>query len=193
MYSSDDPIFEAVGLLLTELRELRSSGPHFRIVHRFREPGCMCTPGEEVAAVYLIHRSREIFVPLSTTLRVLFDFLAKHSYLPQNASQITAVFNTDPFYCNHGANARGDAKFVRKISRSGVKEFVHRIRIALALAFREANMNVNPAAVLRTEPTMTNEVTYRLKGVCEWVHVNRPDRTENDLLGKFRSRLDERY
>lgn len=71
MFSSDDLVLEKLDLLLAEVALLHTVGPHFRIVHRFRKPGVPCGPGEEIACVHLMHRSREHVVPLSLTLRIL--------------------------------------------------------------------------------------------------------------------------
>jgi hypothetical protein len=176
MSLSDDLaiVSRKVDLLLAELRQLGSSGPHFRIVHRFREPGRDCAPGEEVAAVFLNQRTLEIVVPLPLTLRLLFDFLARHSHLPQSASQIAGAMHADPFYRNHGACVRTGASLTRKISRSGVKEFIKRIRQALEHTFREANLAVDPRTVVVSEQTVGNEVGYRLKATVEWIHVDHP-------------------
>ena len=86
MSSSIVPIVEKVDLLLTELREITAVGPRFRIVHRFRDPGSDCAPGEEVAVVHLVHGTREFLLRLSCTLLLIFDYLARHSRLPQTAS-----------------------------------------------------------------------------------------------------------
>jgi hypothetical protein len=169
-----DALADTVDLLLTELGVLRSSGPRFIIVHRFQEAG-YCAPGEEVAAVYLAHRSAEVVVPLSVTLRILFDFLAKHSRFPQSASQIAAAIAVDPFYRNHGANAPRAAKLDRKISRVSIKEFICRIRYALDAALRSANLAIDVKSILVSEPTMMNEVGYRLKATFEWIHIDYPD------------------
>ena len=45
----------------------------FKIWHRFRAPGTECASGEEVAAVFLRVRQREFHLPLSLTLRIVFD------------------------------------------------------------------------------------------------------------------------
>ncbi len=176
MYTSTEPVsvVEKVNVLLAELREIRASGPQFRILHRFREPGCDCAPGEEIAAVYLIHQGREFLVPLSLTLRILFDFLARHPHLPQSATQIAAAMYAEPFYRRHGFHASRHAKLTRKISRSSVKEFVKRIRQALDCASREAGLCIDPQQVLLSQGTVTNEVVYRLKATTEWIHVDHP-------------------
>ena len=166
------PLIDKVDLMMAELRELRSSGPRFTIVHRFREPGAECLPGEEVAAVFLAHRSARTIVPLPTTLLILFDFLARHSRMPQSASQIAAAMSADPFCCRHGANAPRNTGLARKVSRTSVKEFVKRIRKALDQAFREANLNADALTVLRSESTVSNEVAYRLKATFEWTHLD---------------------
>jgi hypothetical protein len=173
---SDDLVIvgRRVDVLLAELRQLGASGPHFRIVHRFREPGRDCGPGEEVAAVFLNHRALEIVVPLPLTLRLLFDFLAGYSHLPQSAAQISGAMHADPFYQKHGAYVRTGATLTRKISRSSVKEFIKRIRQALEQTFREANLAVDPRTVVVSERTVGNEVGYRLRATVEWIHVDHP-------------------
>jgi hypothetical protein len=176
MRDSLDPVIDKVDLLLAELRGLRSIGPHFKIVHRFRESGCLCAPGEEIAAAYLMYRSREFPIPLSVALLLLFDFLAKHSHMPQNASQIVAAIHVDPFYQKHGANAVKQAKLARRIGRSSVKEFMKRIRRALDLVFRESGLGLDPRTVLVSLETVTNQVGYRLKGTFEWIHIDHPVR-----------------
>ncbi len=175
MFLNDDPVVDKLELLLAELREMRSSGPIFRIVHRFRTPGCDCGPGEEIVAVYLVFRSAEILVPLPLALRILFDYLARHTRLPQSASQVAAGIATDAFCQNHGAKAQRHARLTRKFSRTGMKEYVKRIRGALARAFAEANLAIDPAAVMRSEQTVANEVGYRLKATFQWLHTNHPD------------------
>lgn len=169
-------VLEEVDFLLLELRQLQSAGLHFKIVHRFRAQGTECAPGEEVAAVYLVHRGREFQVPLSLTLRLVFDFLARHTRLAECASQIEACFRADPFYIRHGANVENGRKLRRRVARSAVKVYVQRIRRALALAFREANLWVDPSKVLVSQETVMNEVGYRLRGTFQWLHADHPGR-----------------
>ncbi len=174
MSKSDElgPVVEKIDLLMAELRLLRSSGPHFRILHRFREPGTDCAPGEEIVAVFLVFRGRAMFVPLSLALRLFFDFLARHSHLPQSAAQIAAAVRVDPFCRKHGTNAPSGATLTRKMSRSSIKEFVKRVRQALALVFLEAGLAIDPNTVLRSENTVTNEVGYRIQASFEWAHLD---------------------
>lgn len=177
MYSNNDdlrPVIAKVGLLLTELREIQAAGPRFRILHRFREPGKHCAPGEEVAAIFLNQRVPEIVLPLSPTSRMLFDLLARHTRIPQNASQIAAAMRADPFYRRHGANAFAQGNLAKTVQRTSVKEFVRRIRLALGVAFRDARLDIDPRAVLISESTCTNQVAYRLRARCEWAHLDHP-------------------
>jgi hypothetical protein len=160
--------------LLFELKNLRRNGPLFTIVHRFHKPGTECLPGEEVAAIYLLHGGREYLIPLSLTLRLMFDYMAKRSRVPQSASQIHAGFRADPFYRRHGANAGGAAALRRQITRSEVRVYVERIRKALAATFRDANLTLDPHTVLLSQETVMNEVGYCLKGSFQWVHVDHP-------------------
>jgi hypothetical protein len=166
-----ETVVDSVDLLLAEIRSLRSQGPRLRILHRFREPGVLCVPGEEIAVSYFVHRGRLFPLRLSLSLRMLIDYLAKHSHFPQSASQIEAGMRADPFYVKHGTNCTGPNGLKRKISRSAIKEYVKRLREALALAFREAGLNVDARRVVVSEPTVSNEIGYRLKATVEWVHV----------------------
>ena len=170
MRDSMEPVVDGVDLLLAELRLLQSQGPHLTIVHRFCEPGMLCTPGEEVAGVYLVHRSQFYSLRLSLALRMLIDYLAKHSHFPQSASQIEAGMRADAFYIRHGDNAMLHNGLKRRISRSAIKEYIKRLRLALGLAFRQAGLNLDPLRVVVSEPTVMNEVGYRLKASVEWFH-----------------------
>ena len=165
------PLVEELDLLVVEIKELAAAGPHFRILHRFQEAVVDCAPGEEVTFVSLLYHSREYPLRLSLALRILFDYLARHR-LPQSATQIEAGIGTDAFYVRHGANAKTSSKLTRKISRRGVKEYVKRIRRALQNTFHEAGLRLDPSEVLVSEPTESNEVNYRLKASCEWIHVD---------------------
>lgn len=141
----------------------------FRILHRFRKAGSICLPGEEITAVYLLHREREVLLPLSLALRLLFDYLGHHRHLPQNAAQIAAGIKASAFYRNHGMNAGLPTR--RKISRSAVKEYVKRIRKALNIALRRRTQPVDASRLLISAKTVGNEVQYRLCAPVEWKHV----------------------
>jgi hypothetical protein len=130
----------------------------------------LCAPGEEILIVYLVHRGKLYPLRLSRALRMLIDYLAKHSHLPQSASQIEAGMRADPFYMKHGTNAMLQNGLKRRISRSAIKEYVKRLRLALTFAFREAGLNLDPRWVAVSEPTVSNEVGYRLKVTVEWFH-----------------------
>jgi hypothetical protein len=153
---------------------LSSADFHFKIWHRFRAPGTECAAGEEVAAVSILPRQGEFHVPLSLTLRLVFDFLARHRHVPLGASQIAASFRVDPFYRQHGRNALNCGTLIRRVSKSSVRVYIERIRRALALSFREANLRVEPQDVLLSQETVTNEVGYRLRGTFEWLHTDHP-------------------
>ena len=165
-------IIEEVDVLVAEIRELNSEGPHFRILHRFHQPGSDCVPGEEIAGIYLVFRGREYFVRLPLALRLLFDYLARHSHLPQSASQIEAGIRADHFYMQHGATVMGTDKFTRSIPRSYVRVYVERLRLALENSFREAGGLMDAGAVILSQVTVMNEVGYRLKASIEWRHID---------------------
>jgi hypothetical protein len=158
-------------LCFAELAALRSNGPHFRIVHRFHKPGTNCAPGEEIFAVYLVHRGREYPLRLNLALRILFDYLAHHSHLPQSATQIEAGIRASRFYAEHASNVMGHTTFTRSIPRSYVRVYIERLRTALEMAFQEAGLSVDPQTVLLKQETVMNEVGHRLRANFEWVHI----------------------
>jgi hypothetical protein len=166
-------VLEKVDLILTEIAEIRLRGPHFRIFHRFHSSHLRtaCAPGEEVFAVCLIHLGREYFLPLSLSLRILFDYLARHSRFPQSAAQIEAGIRNDPFSMQHAHNALAQVRFTRSFPRSFVRIYVERLRRALEQAFREAGVLTESYAILRSEKTVMNEVGYRLIAHADWVHT----------------------
>ncbi len=178
MRDSLEPVIDGVDLLLAELRLLKSQGPHLRIVHRFREPGMLCTPGEEIVIAYLVHRGQLYPLRLPLALRMLVDYLAKHSHVPQSASQIEAGMRADPFYMKHGTNAMLHNGLKRRISRTAVKEYVKRLRLALGLAFRGVGLKLDPRQVVVSEPTVMNEVGYRLKATVEWFHLDELNKSQ---------------
>jgi len=148
-----------------------AQGPHFKILHRFREPGARCLPGEEIGWVLLTWGPHEIVLHLPISLLLLFEYMAQNRRFPQSAAQIVAGLRTDPFFVRHGANVRTGARLTRKFSYSGVKEYIKRLRRALQVAFDEAGLRLDPFAVLVSEPTEGNEVRYRLKATVEWIHI----------------------
>ena len=138
----------------------------------------LCAPGEEIVIVYLVHRSQLYPLRLSLALRMLVDYLARHSHFPQSASQIEAGMRADPFYLKHGSNALIHNGLKRKISRSAVREYIKRLRLALDLAFLEAGLNLDPQQVVVSERTVTNEFGYRLKANIEWFHIDNIKRVQ---------------
>jgi hypothetical protein len=166
------PVLERVDLLIAEMKHLRLAGPHFLVTHRFRIPGTHCLPGEEIAAVSLIYRGREYPLRLSLALRILFDFLAHHSRLPQSARQIELGIRADDFYKQHATNATGRTVLTRRIPRSAVRVYVRRLHRAFSLAFQDAGVRIDPGKVLISQKTVGNEVGYQMKASCDWTHVD---------------------
>jgi hypothetical protein len=162
MFANDElmKIVEEVDVLIAEIREMRSEGPHFQILHRFRTPGADCAPGEEIVGVYLVHHGREFFVRLSLSLRLLFDYLARHSRLPQSATQIEAGIRADRIYTRHPATAMWNKNVTRSIPRSFVRVYVQRMRSALADCFHDAALPMDASNVLLSQESAMNEVGY---------------------------------
>jgi len=174
MFASDEleRIIEEVDVLVAELRELSENGPHFKILHRFHAPGTDCALGEEVAGVYLIHRGREYFLRLPLALRLLFDYLARHTHLPQSATQIEAGIRSGHFYTEHAATVKNSSKLIRSIPRSYVRVYIERLRLAMSHVFQQANLELAAGVVLISQETVMNEIGYKLKATVELIHID---------------------
>ncbi len=169
-HSSFVNIIAQAELALFEVRELNQGGPRLRIVHRFHKTGVDCSPGEEVVAVFLLDGAHEILLPMSLSTRLLFNYLSEWRRIPQSATQIAMGIHASPFYARHGLN--GGSLLRRRISRTGVKEYIKRIRKALALALASATLSIGSEQVLTSVNTTGNEVLYRLRATVEWVHLD---------------------
>jgi hypothetical protein len=183
MNDSLKSLMEEIEFVMAERKELSARGPSFRIVHRFRMPGSDCLPGEEIFAVFLVYRGCEYHLRLPLALRILFDYLARHSRVPQSASQIELGIRADDFYRQHAANGTGRWPVTRSITRSYVRTYAIRLRQALELAFQEANLRVDPRDVLTEPKTVGNEVGYQLRANCDWAHVDLTTQESQPLLG----------
>jgi hypothetical protein len=172
MHNNVCSIADKAELLLLELRELTQMGPHFKVIHRFRKGTVGCHPGEEVFAVVLVRRGRQYYLCLPLALLLLFDYLAHHTHVAQSSAQIEAGIRADAFYAEHGRNAATSGRTTRRISKSGIKEYVKRLRRAFVAAFREAGSHIDPRQVLVSQLTVMNQVGYRLRAEIEWVHID---------------------
>jgi hypothetical protein len=170
MRSEFEPIIRVVRLLAAERAELSRSGPRFVIIHRFWQPETFCTAGEAIGEIRFLHRTKEIPVPLSLRLMLLFDYLARHKHLGQGAGQVAAGLSADPFIQQHGAYAGASTSLSRRVSRTAVKQQMMRLRAGLRNAFRRVGLGLDPTRVLISEATSTNEVRYRLKASVAWEH-----------------------
>jgi hypothetical protein len=177
MYADLRSVAERAEVLLAELTQLAQNGPRLRITHRFQLEGTLCRPGEEIWTISLICRELEIPLALSLALRQVVNYLAETRHVPQSASQIAAGMRRSAFYTRHGMNSGVHSR--RKISRSAIKEYVKRIRQALALAFDEAGLQMNPNRVLVSKATMGNEIHYQLRARIEWVHLGEEGSRDN--------------
>jgi hypothetical protein len=171
MHSDFAPIIRGVKLLIAERSQWAARGPHFLILHRFWKPETICTPGEAIAEIRFLYRTRQIPVPLSLRLMLLFDYFARHQHLAQCAAQIAAGLNSDPFTQRHGAHARVIGGMSKRSSRTAVKQQIMRIRVGMDRTFRQVGLRLYPGSVLLSEQTTTNEVRYRLKASVVWEHL----------------------
>jgi hypothetical protein len=161
-----DLVIEEVDLLIAEATWTNARGPHFLVLHRWQKPGTDCLAGEEIAAVRFMSFGREFDLELPVGPLLVFDFVARHRWLPLNGSQIAAGLNRDPFCSQHGANAPTSRKQTRKFNHGVVKVYIERIREAMAVAFREAGVSLDPFLILISAPA-----GYRLKATVDWLHV----------------------
>ena len=100
----------------------------------------------------------------------MFDFLARHNQLAQTATQIERGTRTDHLRGHRRAKTfLGGA--ATGVPRRYVRVYVDRIRAALGSALGQAELSIEPVAVLVSEETATNETGYRLRGTFEWLHT----------------------
>jgi hypothetical protein len=166
------PVVDNVELVIAELNRLRGSRLPFRIVHRYRVPGTDCAPGEEVLAICFIPRGREHQLPLSPGQLLVGDYLLRNQRFAQTASQISSGIHASSFYSEHATNGHGRQQRMRRIPRTAIREYIRRLHRALALAFREANLRIDPREVLTVEESVGNQVLYQWKAVVEVVHFD---------------------
>jgi hypothetical protein len=165
-------LMEEIEFLAAERREFSARGLSFRIVHRFRMPGTVCVAGEECLAIFLVYRGREYQLLLSPALLLLADYLLRHSRFAQTATQVAAGIHSADFYTEYGMNGRPRRR-IRRLPRSAIREYMQRLRQALAAAFDEAGLYIDPNDVLVAEESVSNHVLYRWKNAAvEVIHLD---------------------
>jgi hypothetical protein len=167
------PVADDVRLLVAELNQLRSSRLAFKIVHRYRLPGTDCATGEEVWAICFTPRGHEHQLRLSPALLLLGDYLLRNQRFAQTASQISGGIHASGFYSERYAqNGEGRRQRMRRIPRTAIRQYIRRLHQALALAFQEANLDINASDVLTVEESVGNQVLYQWKAVVEVIHFD---------------------
>jgi hypothetical protein len=161
-------LLEAIELLLAQMQELKRNGPLFQIIHRFSRG--LCAPGEEIAAIMLMHDGSSYQLPLGLTQRFVFDFLAQHRRIALDSSQIASGLSGDQFYRMHAANS-GQRQY-KQIRRPTVKVLTQRIRKAVSRALAEVQLPFDAVDILRSCPAEGSRVVlYRLQAQIRWHHV----------------------
>lgn len=122
----------------------------------------------------MLYRGREYQLRLGLSLRILFDFLARYSGLPQNASQISGAIRTHRFYVRHGCCFQPRGEAVRRIPPSAVKVLIQRLRKAIGEALFRAGIPCDPKHILVSTVTVGNQALYVLEAK---VTVQHPDAT----------------
>lgn len=146
-------------------------------------PGTDCAPGEEVLALFLVHRGQKYQLRLSPAQLLLADYLLRHSRFAQTASQIATGIHASGFYSEHAINGRDRRQRIRHIPRTAIKVYVGRLRRALAIAFHEANLRIDPLDILTVEESLGNRVLYRWKAAVEVIHVDLTAANDQPLWG----------
>lgn len=143
------------------------------IVHRYGNPGTSsCVPGEEIAHAWILWCGRRLLLPLSGPHLILFDYVAKHSHIPQNARRIEEGLdaNRQFYYAHHGLNSPG-ARLVRpRTTRTAVLKQFQRIRERLDEFFQKEQIDLDAWEILRSEATSSNEVRYWIDAVVRIEH-----------------------
>jgi hypothetical protein len=160
-------------LLIAEISQLRSARLPFRVSHRHRLPGTDCAPGEEVLAICFTPRGREHQLRLSPALLLLGDYLLRNQRFAQTASQISSGIQASSFYSGkYATNDHGRKQRMRRIPRTAIRQYIRRLHKALALAFHETNLRIDPRDVLTVEESVGNQVLYQWKAVVEVIHFD---------------------
>jgi hypothetical protein len=181
MFANDRfaPVIETIELMRGELRELNSRRLYIRVLHGYRTPGTDCMSGEEVLAIFLVHRSREYQLALSPALLLVADYLVRNSRFAQTASQISGGIRINGFYSErYGINGNDPRGRIKRIPRTSIREYIRRLHKALALAFHKAKLHVDPVRVLTVEHSVGNQVLYRWNATVEVLHH---DLNKNDV------------
>jgi hypothetical protein len=96
------------------------------------------------------------------------DYLLRNSQFAQTASHIANGIHAGSFYCEHATNGHGRRQRMRRIPRAAIREYIKRLHRALAIAFHEANLRIDPLDVLTVEESVGNQVLYRWKAAVRW-------------------------
>jgi|HubBroStandDraft_5_1064220.scaffolds.fasta_scaffold23700_3 hypothetical protein len=175
------PVIETVSLLQAEISEMESGKLHFCIIHRFRMPGSDCMPGEEILAIFLLYRGREYQLRLSPALLIIADYLLRNGRYAQTATQISTGIHAGGFYAEHGKNGRRQR--IQRIPRSAIRVYIKRLKLALEMAFGEANLCLDPKNVLLSEESVSNHVLYLWKAIPGVVHLDSTAANAQPIFG----------
>jgi hypothetical protein len=76
----------------------------------------------------------------------------------------------EPFYVHNGSNGPSHITKPTRTSRVAVRKQLHRIREIMAEFFAANVIDLNPWTIIRSEPTSTREVRYRVDAVVSTDH-----------------------
>jgi ribosomal protein S20 len=169
-------VLEEIDYLLAEQRELAFQGPQFVIVHKtdprpgLEELRAGCLPEEKLLGVLLMYHGQERQLRLSPAEAALFNYVAQYR-IGQTASQIERGIRSDPFIAAQRLRARTSNRRNARFHRTTIKTYVKRIRAALASAFTDVGLRLDPESVMVAQRTVGNEVAYTIRARVEWRHV----------------------
>jgi hypothetical protein len=154
-------------IALLELSAGRRRRVRLVIVHKYAYAN-RCTPGEECSSIWLLWGGRQYQIPLSVTHLLLVDFLC-HQSLGKSATEIADGL-TEPFYAHHGSNGPRHVAKPARTGRVAVRKQIQRVREVMTDFFSENEIDLDPYDIIRTEPTSTLEVKYRVHAAITWDH-----------------------
>jgi hypothetical protein len=155
-------------IAMRELRAHRRNLARLVLVHKYAYVPGQCSAGEECAGLWLLWGGKQYQIPLSVTHLLPLDYLC-HQRLGKSAAEIVDGL-AGRFYVHHGSNAPGHIVKPARSSRVAVRKQLQRIREVMADFFAANGIDLDPWAIIRSEPTSTREVKYRVDAVVTWDH-----------------------
>jgi hypothetical protein len=147
----------------------------FEIIHDYTENPGECRPGEEPVASIMTCHLGSYWIPWSPTHLLTFDFLCRHRRIPLDAWSIAAKMQLDPFVLQNAANAPGNIPRPARMSRTGVRQQIKRMRDVLANLISEESLDLDAWDIIRSIESSTRTVRYFIDAELSWRHWPGPE------------------